>query len=1411
MSTRINLPSFNKSKSYELYKQELLAWSEITDLDKKKRGIAVALSLPEDDETKIREKVFDQIVLDDLKKDTGLNTLVDFLDKHLAKDDLADSLEKFEDFEDYTRPEGQSINEYVAYFDSKYRKIEKKNMKLPSEILAFKLLRKANISKEEKMLVLTGMNYENKMTLYEEAKRSLKKFKGEGGQVKGVAQSIKLEPTFLAENEEALWAAGYVKRGNSYGYKRGGRYSRGGGRGQGFQSSQRGAKNLNPSGPDGKLLTCRSCGSYRHLVAKCPDSWENLSKVHITEEEEHAVLFTGYQKQDIKQLGNDARNCAVLDSACSSTVCGKTWLNSYLYSLNEEDREKVVNRSGHKVFKFGGGTRLKSVGEYDLPICMVGEQVKLKTDVVDSDIPLLLSRSAMKKAGVKMDLENDTAIIMGKEVSLNLTSSGHYCIPIDKTETLKVEEVNAVRLDELNVEKRKTALLKLHRQFAHPPKKRLVALLKDAGTWKEEYDEDLSEIQSKCDLCKMYAVTPPRPVVSMPMAKQFNEKVTIDLKQYKDRWILHMIDMWSRYTVSVFINRKKPTNVIEALMKNWVGIFGVMGALMSDNGGEFSSDEMREVASILNVKVCTTAGMSPYQNGLCERVHAITDIMLMKLEAENKNVESGTLLSWANMARNSLQMWNGFSSHQLVFGKNPNLPNLMHAQLPALEGTTGSEAFAKHLNTLHETRKAYIQTEADERIRRALRSKVRAAEQVYENGDMVFYKREGKERWLGPGKVVFQDGKVVFVRHGGVFVRVSPNRLCKINTDLGENKEQDNIALKKSDIIISNEIKEQTNEEKKSFDIISETITSAPQEDPSHEATAVSHNLQLIKKDDNIRYKLQGSDEWISATVLGRAGKATGGNKSWYNVKDHVSDEQKSVDLGNLEWNILEDQTNDIEVQTTDEVDQNDSDIAKQLELQKLRQFNTYEEVEDGGQKTISTRWVITNKNGETRARLVARGFEEHSFIPKDSPTIGKGSIRIFLTFAASKKWSIKTTDIKSAFLQGKKLDRDVHIKPPVESDTPKGLIWKLKHGLYGLKDGARQFYISVKDELLNLGCRQSKLDPALFILTVKGSLQGIFCCHVDDFLHAGNEEFEKLMEKLRKRFIAGKIEEENFRYIGFMIKQNNEGIQLDHSIYMEKLDHQHIEPQRAFQKLKQLTQEEQKDYRRMVGQLNWAVQGSRPDLAFELVDLSTKLKSALVCDLLRAIKNIGKLKDIRPIQLFPSLKGKETEDWEIFVFSDAALGNINDGKGSTGAHIVWIKDRIGKCCPISWQANKIKRVVRSTIAAEALSLQDGLETALYFRSIIEDICGVAQRTIPITAFIDNKSVTEALKSTKLVEDKRLRIDIASISEMIENSCVEVKWCPGKVQLANSMTKRGASGIELLNVLQKGQMPEEFV
>lgn len=128
----------------------------------------------------------------------------------MANDDLSNSLEKFVNIEDYKRQNGQLIqliSEYISVCDSKYRKIEKRNRALLPEILAFKLLRKAKISKEENILVLTSMNYEKKDKHYEEEKRSLKKFKGnayEGTLSGSVVSGIKLEPAFLAENEEAL-------------------------------------------------------------------------------------------------------------------------------------------------------------------------------------------------------------------------------------------------------------------------------------------------------------------------------------------------------------------------------------------------------------------------------------------------------------------------------------------------------------------------------------------------------------------------------------------------------------------------------------------------------------------------------------------------------------------------------------------------------------------------------------------------------------------------------------------------------------------------------------------------------------------------------------------------------------------------------------------------------------------------------------------------------------------------------------------------------------------------------------------------------------------------------------------------------------------------------------------------------
>ena len=200
-----------------------------------------------------------------------------------------------------------------------------------------------------------------------------------------------------------------------------------------------------------------------------------------------------------------------------------------------------------------------------------------------------------------------------------------------------------------------------------------------------------------------------------------------------------MIDLRSRYTVSIFVNRKPPSDIIHSMMKHWIAKFGIMRSVLMDNGGEFNSGEMREVETILNTRVCTAAGESPFHNCLCERGHSVTDMMLKKLDDDRqRQIVKHSYAGWANRAGNSLQMWNGLSSHQLVFGTNPNLLGIMTDNLPALDGTTSSEKFASHLNTLHVSRKAYIATKANGRIKRALRTIVRTAEQTYRNGLFCF-------------------------------------------------------------------------------------------------------------------------------------------------------------------------------------------------------------------------------------------------------------------------------------------------------------------------------------------------------------------------------------------------------------------------------------------------------------------------------------------------------------------------------------------------------------------------------------------------------------------------------------------------------------------------------------------------
>jgi len=159
------------------------------------------------------------------------------------------------------------------------------------------------------------------------------------------------------------------------------------------------------------------------------------------------------------------------------------------------------------------------------------------------------------------------------------------------------------------------------------------------------------------------------------------------------------------------------------------------------------------------------------------------------------------------------------------------------------------------------------------------------------------------------------------------------------------------------------------------------------------------------------------------------------------------------------------------------------------------------------------------------------------------------------------------------------------------------------------------------------------------------------------------------------------------------------------------------------------LTVEKQSTYRQIVGQMNWAVHITRPDMAVELIDPSTKLKQTPVGNLSRTVKQStdGNMWDIIS-------KTKQTCQMHL-------CNNTNNRTESTAAYVVWLANNRGKCCHLACHTYTLKRVVRSTIAAMTPSLQDCFECRYNYRQMLADIMKLQRNTMPMIAYVVNKSV----------------------------------------------------------------------
>ena len=135
---------------------------------------------------------------------------------------------------------------------------------------------------------------------------------------------------------------------------------------------------------------------------------------------------------------------------------------------------------------------------------------------------------------MKLNFQKNTNIF-DENIPLITTNSGHYAVPITKAKQL---------INNLNRESDMSVTLTMtNDKDNHNIALKLLQLIKNAGEpWcgNQNLVEEIKNVSNNCPTPKKYKKVPPRPVVGLPMATEFQEMVAVDLKFYDSKILLHL-------------------------------------------------------------------------------------------------------------------------------------------------------------------------------------------------------------------------------------------------------------------------------------------------------------------------------------------------------------------------------------------------------------------------------------------------------------------------------------------------------------------------------------------------------------------------------------------------------------------------------------------------------------------------------------------------------------------------------------------------------------------------------------------------------------------------------------------------------------------------------------------------------
>ena len=126
----------------------------------------------------------------------------------------------------------------------------------------------------------------------------------------------------------------------------------------------------------------------------------------------------------------------------------------------------IPNRN---VFKFGDGQ--KDYSNYKaIILAKIGKaECYIQTEIVNEKIPLLLSKSSLKKADTYINIKDDKVRMFDQDINVCMSTKEHYAVEILPEKVFNFDSIKYCLIFETDDDKykKRSKIVKLHKQFSH--------------------------------------------------------------------------------------------------------------------------------------------------------------------------------------------------------------------------------------------------------------------------------------------------------------------------------------------------------------------------------------------------------------------------------------------------------------------------------------------------------------------------------------------------------------------------------------------------------------------------------------------------------------------------------------------------------------------------------------------------------------------------------------------------------------------------------------------------------------------------------------------------------------------------------------------------------------------------------